>query len=200
MTSETHSSGHIGSGAAGRDLAGRDLAETLSALSLDRIVIVALSPQSVDLAFNVSRRLGCELDLLLVGCIPAPGHPETMIGSVIDLDEPQVVVDEDLAREFHVPPGYLNTERQRQLSDLERRHFMYLGDDDDIRHDHAGKDVVIFDHGIDAAILQLVFRRLAETGAQSVRVVPVASSKEQVDDHAVALMLKQARRFHKLLH
>lgn len=195
MKPEMHSSSYTG-----RDLAGRDLADMLSALSLDRTVIVALSPQSVDLAFDVSRRLGCELDLLLVGCIPAPGHPETTIGSVIDLDVPQVVVDEHLAREFHVPPGYLNTERQRQLSDLERRHFMYLGDDDDIRHDHAGKDVIIFDHGVEAAILQLVLRRLGETGAQSVRVVPIAPSEEQVDDRKVAQMLKEARRFHKLLH
>lgn len=189
MQPRTHSS----------DAAGRELAETLSALSLDQTVIVVLSPQIVDLAFDVARRLGCELDLLLVGRIPAPGHPETAIGSVIDLDVPQVVVDENLAREFHVPPGYLNTERQLQLSDLERRHFMYLGDGE-FRHDHTGKDVVIFNHGVDAAILQLVLKWLGEAGAHSARVMHVAASVEPVDDRSVAQMLKEARRFHKLLH
>ncbi|TNM61352.1 phosphoribosyltransferase family protein [Aliirhizobium smilacinae] len=190
MQPETHPSGH----------AGRELADTLSALSLADTVIIALSPQNVGLAFDVAQRLGCELDLLLVGRIHAPGHPETTIGSVIDLDEPQTVIDEDLAREFHVPPGYLNTERQRQLSDLERRHFMYLGDGDGPCHDHAGKDVVIVDDGVEAAILQLVLQRLGTSGAQSVRVVRIASNDEPIDDRAIAQLLKQARRFHKLLH
>lgn len=195
MQSETHPSGH-----GGRELAGRELAEKLSALSLDHIVIVALSPESVGLAFDAAQRLGCELDLLLVGQIPAPGHPETAIGTVIDLDEPQVVVDEDLAREFHVPPGYLNTERQHQLSDLERRHFMYFGDGDGPCHDHAGKDVVIVDHGVEAVILQLVLQRLGEAGVHSVHVVRVASPDEPVDERAVAELLRKARRFHKRLH
>ncbi len=195
MQPETHQSGHVD-----RDLAGRELADTLSALSLADTVIVALSPQSVDLAFDVAQRLGCELDLLLVGRIPAPGHPETTIGTVIDLDVPQTVIDEDLARKFHVPPGYLNTERQHQLLELERRHFMYLGDGDGPCHDHAGKDVVIVDHGMEAAILQLVLQRLGVSGAKSVRVVRVAVSGEPMDDRAVAQLLKQAKRFHKLLH
>ncbi len=179
---------------------GRELADTLSALSLGHTVIIALSPKSIGLAFEVTQRLGCELDLLLVGRIPAPGHPETVIGTVIDLDVPQIAIDEGLAREFHVPPGYLNTECQRQLSELERRHFMYLGDDDGPCHDHAGKDVVIVDHGVEAAILQLVLRRLGEAGAHSVRVVRITSTTEPTDDRAVAQLLKQARRFQRLLH
>lgn len=195
MQAETHPSGNDRN-----ELAGRALAERLSALSLDNIVIVALSPESVGLAFDAAQRLGCELDLLLVGSIPAPGHPETSIGTVIDLDEPQVVVDEDLAREFHVPPGYLNTERQHQLSDLERRHFMYLGDDDRPCHEHGGKNVVIVDHGLDAAALKLVIQRIGDAGALSVQVIRIAPAGDPPDDRAVALLLKQARRFHRLLH
>ena len=190
MRSEMHQPG----------MAGRELADELSALSLAETVIVALSPRSVDLGFDVARRLGCELDLLLVGHIPAPGHPEASIGSVIDLETPQVVIDEKLAREFHVPPGYLNTERQRQLSEMERRHFMYLGNDEAPRHDHAGKSVVILDDGVEPSILQLVLQRLGEIGAHSVRVVSITATTEQIDDRAVAKLLKEARRFHRMLH
>lgn len=191
MQPQTHSS----------DTAGRELAEQLSALSLSDVVIVAISPQSVSFAFEAAQRLGCELDLLLVGRINAPGHPETAIGSVIDLEVPQVVIDEALARAYHVPPGYLNTERQRQLSELERRHVMYLGDGDGASHKHAGKDVVVVDDGLDAAVLQLVIQRLGETGASSVRVVHVRSdAHEQIDDRAIAHLLKEARRIHKLVH
>jgi predicted phosphoribosyltransferase len=195
MQAEPHPSGLTGS-----NLAGRELADQLSALSLERIVLVALSPESVDLAFDAAQRLGCELDLLLVGRIPAPGHPEKTIGAVLDFDVPQVVIDEDLARASHVPPGYLNTERQQQLSDLERRHVMYLGDNDGPCHDHAGKHVVIVDHGVEASILQLVLQRLGEVGAHTVRVARVASTGEPPDDRAVTQFLKQARRLQKLLH
>lgn len=184
----------------GRDLTGREMAEKLAALSLGETVIVALSPESVDLAFDVAQRLGCELDLLLTARIAAPGHPEKTIGMVIDLDVPHVVIDENMAREFHLPPGYLHTERQRHLLDLERRHVMYLGNGDGPCHDHRGKHVVIIDHGIEASILQLVVRRFNEAGTHSVRVAQVASSGEPPDDRAVAQLLKQARRFQKLLH
>ena len=200
MQADRHPSNQTSRESAAHELAGRQLADKLSGLALDDIVIVALSPESVALAFDAAQRLGCELDLLLVGQIPAPGHPETTIGTVIYLEVPQVMVDEDLARKFHVPPGYLNTERQRQLSDLERRHFMYLGDDDGPSHDHAGKNVVIIDHGMEAVILQIVLERLGDAGAHSVRVVRAAPTGEPLDERAVARLLKQARRFQQLLH
>ncbi|AYD02452.1 hypothetical protein [Neorhizobium sp. NCHU2750] len=178
------------------------LAEEVAALSLGDVVVVALSPAQVALAFEATRRLGCELDLLLVGRIFAPGHPEQPVGSIIDLDRPQLSVDEALARNFHLPPGYLNSERQRQTAELARQHFMYLGDDDEAgTHRHAGKDVVILDDGMEGAILQRIIRHMGDAGARTVRVVAIPSAAgEATDDRAVAQMLKEARRLHRLLH
>jgi putative phosphoribosyl transferase len=191
MQADTHSSGE----------AGRSLADQLAALSLHEPVIVVFSPQAVGLAFEAARRLGCELDLLLVGYILAPGHPDQVIGSVLDLTVPQVTIDEDLAREFHVPPGYLNTERQHQIAELERLHFMYLGNDDPARHDHAGKDVVLLDDGTDEDVLQAVTKRFKDAGALSVHVVNTRSIEgPPIDDRTIAHLLKEARRLHKLLH
>lgn len=180
---------------------GRDLADHLTALSLGETVVVALSPQSVGIAFEAVRRLGCQLDLLLVGRIVAPGHSEQLIGSVLDLDTPHFSVDEALAREFHVPPGYLNNERQRQIAELSRLHFMYLGDDEGHDHLHAGKDVVILDDGMEAVILQQVFRHMAEGDTHSVRIVRVQPGEiEPIDDRTVTYLLKEARRLQRLLH
>jgi predicted phosphoribosyltransferase len=181
--------------------AGRSLADELSALALHEPVIVVFSPQSIAVAFEAARRLGCELDLLLVGYILAPGHPEQVIGSVLDLTEPHVTVDEDLARKFHVPPGYLNTESRHQIAELERLHFMYLGNDEAYRHDHADKDVVLLDDGTDAQILDMVTEWFSDAGARSVRSVNARwIEKEPVDDRTIAHLLKEARRIHKLLH
>lgn len=181
--------------------AGRSLADELSALALHDPVIVVFSPQAVGFAFEAAQRLGCELDLLLIGYIPAPGHPDQVIGSVLDLDVPQVTVDEKLARKFHVPPGYLNAERQHQIAELERLHFMYLGDDDPDRHDHAGKDVVLLDDGIDTEVLNAVIKRFVDGGARSVRIMSSPSTGGQpIDDRTIAHLLKEARRIHRLLH
>jgi putative phosphoribosyl transferase len=180
--------------------AGRSLAEALSALSLHEPVIVVFSPQAVGPAFEAARRLGCELDLLLVGYILAPGHPEQVIGSVLDLAVPQVTVDEDLARQFHVPPGYLNSERQHQLAELERLHFMYLGDDAS-GHDHAGKDVILVDDGIDAGVLNSLIETFCDGEVRSVRVIQAdAAGGPAIDDRMVTHLLKEARRLHCMLH
>jgi len=196
MQPETYSAGGYGAGDAGRILA-----EQLTALSLGETVVVALSPQSVGLAFEAVRRLGCELDLLLIGRIFAPGHPEQPIGSMLDLDTPRLTIDEELARDFHVPPGYLNNERQRQTAELARQHFMYLGDDDGLDTIHSGKDVVVLDEGVEPAILTQVFRHLAEAGAHSVHVLHIAAdADEPVDDRTIAHMLKETRRLHRMLH
>jgi predicted phosphoribosyltransferase len=182
--------------------AGRDLADKLSSLALDDTVIVAMSPRSVSFAFQVAQRLGCELDLLLVGRISAPGHPEQAIGSVLDLHVPKVVVDEKLARDCHLPPGYLDTERHHQLAELERLHLMYLGEDEGSRHNHAGKDVVVLDDGADEAVMQLVIEAFRRIGAHSVRIVEAHANvhDDPVDDRTVTRLIKEARRIHSLLH
>ncbi|WJH41015.1 hypothetical protein N7E02_10940 [Aliirhizobium terrae] len=181
--------------------AGVSLAEELSALALHDPVIVVFSPQAIGPAFEAAQRLGCELDLLLVGYILAPGHPEQVIGSVLDLAVPRVSIDEGLAREFHVPPGYLNTERQHQIAELERLHFMYLGDDDPARHDHAGKDVVLLDDGANDEVLTLVTEMFDNAGALSVRVVDIRSfDGPPIDDMTIAHLLKEARRLRKRIH
>jgi putative phosphoribosyl transferase len=186
---------------------GREVAEQLASLSLDDVVIVALSPQSVSFAYALSRRLGCELDLLLVGHIGAPGHPDQAIGSLLDLQVPEIVVDEKLAREFHVPPGYLQTACRRQLLELARQHRMYFGEDDIPSHQHGGKDVVLVHGPVDEALLALVSERLVQEGALSVHDLLApgeAQASEELgmslDEKAVAKMLRDARRLHAQLH
>lgn len=176
------------------------LARQLSAISLGDMVVVALSPGSVAFAFDLVKRLGCELDLLLVETIGAPGEPGRRIGMVIDLDTPYVMVDEQLARECHVPPGYLNTERYRLLAEIERKHRMYLGDTDTARHDYSGKDIVVIDHGVEDAVLEPVIRQFSSSGAVSVRVVKKSIGDATIADRDVARAMREARRIRSLLH
>lgn len=173
-----------------REDAGRRLAEAMRATMPPNPILMALPRGGVPVAFEVAQRLGLPLDLLIVRKIGAPGHPEYGIGAVVDGREPHVIVDEDAARRFHVPPGYLAAEREHQLAEIERRHRMYFGEDEPSEHDHTGRDVILIDDGIANGVsIRAGIHALKDMGVASIRIaVPVAprqlleSLKEEVDD------------------
>ncbi|MDQ0136504.1 putative phosphoribosyltransferase [Neorhizobium galegae] len=173
-----------------REDAGRQLTEAMQAAMPPNPILMALPRGGVPVAFEVAQRLGLPLDLLIVRKIGAPGHPEYGIGAVVDGREPHVIVDEDAARRFHVPPGYLAAERDHQLAEIERRHRMYFGEDEPSEHDHTGRDVILIDDGIANGVsIRAGIHALKDMGVASIRIaVPVAprhlleSLKEEVDD------------------
>ncbi|CAN7480772.1 MULTISPECIES: phosphoribosyltransferase [Neorhizobium] len=173
-----------------REDAGRQLAEAMQATLPPDPILMALPRGGVPVAFEVAQRLGLPLDLLIVRKIGAPGHPEYGIGAVVDGREPHVIVDEDAARRFHVPPGYLAAEREHQLAEIERRHRMYFGEDEPSEHDHTGRDVILVDDGIANGVsIRAGIHALKDMGVASIRIaVPVAprqlleSLQEEVDD------------------
>jgi putative phosphoribosyl transferase len=159
-----------------REDAGRRLAEALQAKQLVNPVVVALPRGGVPVAFEVAQRLGASLDILIVRKIGAPGHPEIGIGAVVDGKEPHVVVSEEAARHFHLPPGYLAGERDHQLAEIRRRHRMYLGEDEGEAHDQSGREVVLVDDGIAVGVsIRAAVQALKALGVASIHVaVPVA--------------------------
>ena len=173
-----------------REEAGRQLAEAMRSAQLHDPIVMALPRGGVPVAFQVAQRLGLPLDLLIVRKIGAPGHPEYGIGAVVDGKEPHVVVSEQAARHFRVPPGYIATERDHQLAEIERRHRMYFGEDEPEDHDHAGQDVILVDDGIaNGGSIRAGIHALREMGVGSIRVaVPVApralleALREEVED------------------
>ncbi|CDN55611.1 Phosphoribosyltransferase [Neorhizobium galegae bv. officinalis bv. officinalis str. HAMBI 1141] len=173
-----------------REDAGRQLAEAMQAAMPPDPILMALPRGGVPVAFEVAQRLGLPLDLLIVRKIGAPGHPEYGIGAVVDGREPHVIVDEDAARRFHVPPGYLAAEREHQLAEIERRHRMYFGEDEPSEHDHTGRDIILVDDGIANGVsIRAGIHALKDMGVASIRIaVPVAprllleALQEEVDD------------------
>jgi len=159
-----------------REDAGRQLAEAMQAAPLKDPIVMALPRGGVPVAFQVAQRLGAPLDLLIVRKIGAPGHPEYGIGAVVDTKEPHVIVNEEAARKFRIPPGYLATEREHQLAEIERRHRIYFGEDEPEAHDHAGRDVILIDDGIaNGGSIRAGIHALKEMGVGSIRLaVPVA--------------------------
>lgn len=182
-----------------RSEAGRQLADALQAARLANPVLVALSNDGITVGFEIAHRLGLPLDVLIIQTISAPGDPRQMLGVVVDGPEPHLVVDEETAQRLHPPPGYLDAERHHQLSEVERRHRMYFGEDAPDSHDHRGRDVILVDDGSAAtASLQAAIRALREQGAQSIRLAlpvdrhEITESLEAELDGLVCLMKSEA--------
>jgi predicted phosphoribosyltransferase len=159
---------------ADRTEAGRRLAEPLQRFKDQQPVVLALPRGGVPVAYEVAKALRAPLDLVLVRKIGAPFQPELAIGAVVDGERPELVVNRDLIDEYRIPESYLESERARQLEEIERRRQLYLAGR--ARAPVRDRTAIVIDDGIatgatmEAALLAT--RRAGPKGL--VLAVPVA--------------------------
>lgn len=156
--------------------AGRQLAEAVAALELVDPVVLALPRGGVPVGYEIARRIGAPLDILLVRKIGAPGYPEFGIGAVVDGNNPQLVLDEEQVRLTGADRAYLEEEFRRQLAEIERRRRAYhTGSPEKL----AGRSVVVTDDGIaTGGTVRAALKALDAAGAREVVLaVPVAPGK-----------------------
>ncbi|WP_265502869.1 phosphoribosyltransferase [Paracoccus beibuensis] len=158
-----------------RTEAGRALARQLSEYADQDCVVMALPRGGVPVGLEVANALSAPLELLLVRKIGAPNHPEYAIGAVVDGADPQVVMNEGLPPALAAPAGYVETEVQRLLEEIERRRQLYLGGRTPIPV--AGKAVIVVDDGIaTGATARVAIAALSRHKPSSVILaVPVAA-------------------------
>jgi putative phosphoribosyl transferase len=129
-----------------RGEAGRQLAEKVSALGLERAVVLALPRGGVPVAVEVAAALGAPIDLLFVRKIGFPGHEEFAIAAVVDGHDPQVVRNQEILDRHPVDEGYISRERDRELAEIERRRKQYGGNR--APPDVTGRIVLVVDDGV----------------------------------------------------
>jgi putative phosphoribosyl transferase len=157
-----------------RRAAGRRLAEELMPFRDEHPIILALPRGGVPVAYEVARALSAPLDVALVRKLGAPGRAELGIGAVVDGPEPQMVLNEDVVRLVGADPRYIESEKERQLQEIERRRKLYRDDRPAIEvKDHT---VILVDDGIaTGGTVRAVLRALARDGARRrVLAVPLA--------------------------
>ena len=154
--------------------AGRQLAAALTRFKNEHPVVLALPRGGVPVAFEVAQALGAPLDVALVRKIGAPGHSELGLGAVVDGRDPQMILNEDVVRLVRPKPGYLQSEKARQLQELERRRRLYR--DDRPPPPIEGRTVIVVDDGIaTGGSAKAVLRALsAQHAGKVVLAVPVA--------------------------
>jgi len=159
---------------ADRRTAGRQLAVRLHHLRQDEPLVLALPRGGVPVGFEVAQELDAPLDVLLVRKIGVPWQPELALGAVVDGADPQVLINEGLASELAVERSYITSETARQLSEIERRRRVYLGDKPPPAL--GGRTIIIVDDGIaTGSTARAALRAVRKAGARRiVLAVPVA--------------------------
>jgi putative phosphoribosyl transferase len=159
---------------ANRTEAGRRLAEELRRFKHERPVVLALPRGGVPVAYEVAEALTAPLDLVLVRKIGAPFQPELAIGAVVDGERPELVLNRDLITEYGIPESYVESERRRQLAEIERRRERYLAGR--ARAPVQDRTAIVIDDGIaTGATMEAALHATRRAGARRlVLAVPVA--------------------------
>ncbi|MFZ5719608.1 MAG: phosphoribosyltransferase [Pseudomonadota bacterium] len=129
-----------------RTEAGRKLAEALGAYRGRDVVVLALPRGGLPVAAEVARALGAPLDLLLVRKLGAPFHEELAMGAVADGEPPVTVRNPDVIGMIGVGEAGFAAVRNRELTELERRRRVYLGDRPPLSV--RGRTAIVVDDGV----------------------------------------------------
>jgi predicted phosphoribosyltransferase len=160
-----------------RKEAGEKLASALSHLKGQDVVVVAIPRGGVVVGDKVARALDAPLDVVIPRKIGAPANPELAIGSVVDKE--RVFLNQSLVRQLNVPEEYLNEQVEKELAEIKRRRFKYLGDRS---FTLRGKTVVLVDDGLATGYTALAALRYLKSKEPKrlVLAVPVAP-RETID-------------------
>lgn len=171
--------------------AGRALAERLAAEGdWSGALVLALPRGGVPVAYQVSTRLGLELDILVVRKLGTPGNHELAMGAIASGGIR--VMNEDIVNYAHVSPAAIETTIERETQELQRRELAYRGQRP--RPAVRGRPVILIDDGLaTGATMRAAVKAVRMQGAGSITVAaPVAAPEtvtqlEKMADRVVCL-------------
>jgi predicted phosphoribosyltransferase len=154
--------------------AGRQLAQRIAALKLDHPVVYALPRGGVPVAAEIAAAIGAPLDLVLVRKIGAPMQPELAVGAIVDGEQPELVVNDDIARQTGADRDYIERACRRELAEIERRRARYLAGR--TRPDPRGRTAIVVDDGIATGATAIAALRALKARGAARRIVAVPVS------------------------
>ncbi len=149
--------------------AGRRLADALEDFRDRDPLVLGLARGGVIVAAEVAAALGCEMDVVILRKIGAPGNPELAIGATAG--EGRVAWNEALIAQLDVSSGYLQDAAARENEEVERRRRRYLGDTGAV--DIAGRTVLMVDDGLATGYTALVAARAVRAADPAFLVLAV---------------------------
>ena len=153
--------------------AGQQLAAALLDLrsQTDPQVVLGIPRGGVIVAREVARALAAPLDICLTHKIGAPHNAELAIGAVAE--DGTTILDQFLIQTLHVPPSYIDTEKEYWQAELTRRGAVYRAGR--VRVPIKDAVTIVIDDGVaTGATLIAALRATRAAGAKAViAAVPV---------------------------
>jgi putative phosphoribosyl transferase len=148
------------------------LAAALAHLNGKNPLVLAIPRGAVPMGRVLAKRLGGELDVVLVRKLAAPGAPEFAVGAV---DETGWTYVAPHAAQAGADPGYLARERDAQLAVLRSRRASYTPARPPL--DPAGRLAIVIDDGLatGATMIAALHAVRARDPARLICAVPVAA-------------------------
>lgn len=124
--------------------AGKILAQSLIQYKDEDLVVLAIPRGGVVVAKEIAMALDAQMDLVIPRKIRAPLNKELAIGAVVDKDNS--IIDKDLVNRLDVSDEYLKSEIDKQIDEIKRRRFMYMGSIE--KSDLEDKVAILVDDGL----------------------------------------------------
>lgn len=155
--------------------AGEALARELLAFDFTDPVVLALPRGGVPVAYEVAQALGAPLDLVMVRKIGVPSQPELAAGAVVNGANPEVVVNEEIARLARLSHADIERLADAQLDLIRKRRQLYLKGRTQLLL--KGRSAIVVDDGIatGATMRAALIAVRRQAPAQIVLAVPVAA-------------------------
>jgi putative phosphoribosyl transferase len=153
--------------------AGRRLGAALKRDIGPDVLVLGLARGGVPVAYEVARKLGAPLDVLVVRKLGLPGHEELAMGAIGPGGAR--ILNDEVVRLTHVDPSVIGHVAAREGREAERRERVYR--DGRPRIDVRGRHVAVVDDGMaTGASMRAAVASLRQQGARRITVaVPVGS-------------------------
>lgn len=178
--------------------AGKRLAERLLDYAGSGAVVLAIPRGGVPVAYEIAKRLGAELDVIIPRKMPIPWNPEAGFGAITA--DGTMVLNEPMVESLGLTPDDISRVAEEVRREVVRRTRAYRGEKPPV--DVAGKIVILVDDGLASGYTMLAaiqsVRKLSPS--KVIVAVPVASSSaarlvERAADRVIALVVSDRLPF-----
>lgn len=178
--------------------AGKRLAEQLMDYAGSRAVVLAIPRGGVPVAYEIAKRLGAELDVIIPRKMPIPWNPEAGFGAITA--DGTMVLNDPMVESLGLTPDDISRVAEEVRREIVRRTRAYRGEKPPV--DVAEKTVILVDDGLASGYTMLAaiqsVRKLSPS--KVIVAVPVASSSAaklvgKAADRLIALLVSDRLPF-----
>lgn len=178
--------------------AGRRLAGELMRYADRKPIVLALPRGGVPVAAEICRALNAPLGLVMVRKIGVPAQPELALGAVVDGNEPEIVVNDEIAMRLGFDDKRISALAETELAEIERRRRRYGEAAQSLPV--SRRTVIVVDDGIaTGATVRVALKALRKREAAFVILAVPVAPREVIDrlgrDADVVVCLSTPRWF-----